>query len=54
MLEPLSQMMLRLQKKGGESQFFELVINVYMKALQSDGIVGLYRCFNVSCVGIIV
>ena len=41
------------KKKGGESQFFELV-NAYMKALQLDGIVGLYRCLNVSCAGIIV
>ncbi|XP_020224546.1 ADP,ATP carrier protein 1, mitochondrial [Cajanus cajan] len=40
-------------KKGGERQFNGLV-DVYRKTLQSDGIVGLYRGFNVSIVGIIV
>ncbi|KAK8513434.1 hypothetical protein V6N13_002178 [Hibiscus sabdariffa] len=40
-------------KKGGERQFNGLV-DVYKKTLQSDGIAGLYRGFNISCVGIIV
>ncbi|KAJ8431175.1 hypothetical protein Cgig2_019851 [Carnegiea gigantea] len=40
-------------KKGGERQFNGL-IDVYKKTLQSDGIAGLYRGFNISCVGIIV
>ncbi|OIW08949.1 hypothetical protein TanjilG_05925 [Lupinus angustifolius] len=40
-------------KNGGERQFNGL-IDVYKKTLKSDGIVGLYRGFNVSLVGIIV
>lgn len=40
-------------KKGGERQFNGM-IDVYRKTLQSDGIAGLYRGFNISCVGIIV
>ncbi|KAL5981965.1 ADP/ATP carrier protein [Asimina triloba] len=40
-------------KKGGGRQFNGL-IDVYRKTLQSDGIAGLYRGFNISCVGIIV
>jgi solute carrier family 25 (adenine nucleotide translocator) protein 4/5/6/31 len=40
-------------KKGGERQFNGLV-DVYKKTLKSDGISGLYRGFNISCVGIIV
>jgi len=40
-------------KKGGERQFNGL-IDVYSKTLKTDGIVGLYRGFNISCVGIIV
>lgn len=40
-------------KKGGERQFNGL-IDVYRKTLKSDGIAGLYRGFNISCVGIIV
>ncbi|KAK7272034.1 hypothetical protein RJT34_28388 [Clitoria ternatea] len=40
-------------KKGGERQFNGLV-DVYRKTLQSDGIAGLYRGFNVSLVGITV
>ncbi|KAK7325039.1 hypothetical protein VNO77_29075 [Canavalia gladiata] len=39
--------------KGGERQFNGLV-DVYRKTLNSDGVAGLYRGFNVSCVGIIV
>ncbi|TVU48537.1 hypothetical protein EJB05_08176 [Eragrostis curvula] len=40
-------------KKGGERQFNGLV-DVYKKTLASDGMRGLYRGFNISCVGIIV
>ena len=40
-------------KKGGERQFNGL-IDVYRKTFASDGIAGLYRGFNLSCVGIIV
>jgi len=40
-------------KKGGERQFNGL-IDVYTKTLKSDGVAGLYRGFNISCVGIIV
>ncbi|KAK6919081.1 Mitochondrial substrate/solute carrier [Dillenia turbinata] len=40
-------------KKGGERQFSGL-FDVYKKTIASDGVVGLYRGFNISCVGIIV
>lgn len=40
-------------KKGGERQFNGL-FDVYRKTLATDGIAGLYRGFNISCVGIIV
>jgi len=40
-------------KKGGERQFNGL-IDVYRKTIKSDGIPGLYRGFNISCVGIII
>jgi len=40
-------------KKGGARQFNGLV-DVYRKTLATDGIQGLYRGFNISCVGIIV
>ena len=40
-------------KSGGQRQFNGL-IDVYKKTLASDGIVGLYRGFTVSVVGIIV
>lgn len=39
--------------KGGERQFNGL-IDVYVKTIKSDGPVGLYRGFVISCVGIIV
>eukprot|EP01018_Ginkgo_biloba_P010043 Gb_12321 [translate_table: standard] len=39
--------------KGGERQFNGL-IDVYRKTMKTDGIAGLYRGFNISCVGIIV
>jgi len=40
-------------KKGGERQFNGM-IDVYRKTLAADGVQGLYRGFNISCVGIIV
>jgi len=40
-------------KKGSERQFNGL-IDVYRKTMKSDGVAGLYRGFNISCVGIIV
>lgn len=40
-------------KGGGERQFNGL-IDVYRKTFKSDGFVGLYRGFVISCVGIIV
>jgi len=40
-------------KKGGARQFNGL-IDVYRKTLATDGIQGLYRGFNISCVGIVV
>jgi len=40
-------------KKGGERQFNGM-IDVYRQTLKSDGIVGLYRGFVISCVGIVV
>jgi len=46
-------MIINLPKKGGERQFNGL-IDVYTKTLKTDGIAGLYRGFNISCVGIIV
>jgi len=40
-------------KKGGSREFNGL-LDVYRKTLKTDGIAGLYRGFNISCVGIIV
>ena len=40
-------------KKGGERQF-NGIIDVYKKTLATDGFVGLYRGFVISCVGIVV
>ena len=40
-------------KKGRERQFNGLV-DVYTKTIKKNGIAGLYRGFNISCVGIIV
>jgi solute carrier family 25 (adenine nucleotide translocator) protein 4/5/6/31 len=41
-------------KKGGGERQFNGLVDVYKKTLASDGIVGLYRGFVVSCVGIVV
>ncbi|XP_048757973.1 uncharacterized protein LOC125668185 [Ostrea edulis] len=40
-------------KGGGERQFNGMV-DVYRKTIASDGLVGLYRGFVISCVGIVV
>jgi len=40
-------------KKGGSRQFSGL-FDVYRQTLKTDGMAGLYRGFNISCVGIIV
>lgn len=44
---------LKNSKKGGQKQFNGLV-DVYKKTLASDGFVGLYRGFVISCVGIVI
>jgi solute carrier family 25 (adenine nucleotide translocator) protein 4/5/6/31 len=44
---------MKAAKKGGQRQFNGL-IDVYRKTIASDGVAGLYRGFNISCVGIIV
>ncbi|KAL2940952.1 ADP ATP carrier protein mitochondrial [Bienertia sinuspersici] len=41
-------------KKGGGDRQYNGLIDVYRKTWASDGISGLYRGFNISCVGIIV
>jgi len=41
-------------KKGGGERQFNGLVDVYKKTLKTDGIAGLYRGFNISCVGIIV
>lgn len=41
-------------KKGGGERQFNGLVDVYRKTIKSDGIAGLYRGFNISCVGIIV
>ena len=43
----------KVSKIGGEREFNGL-IDVYKKKLKYDGVVGLYRGFNVSLTGIIV
>jgi solute carrier family 25 (mitochondrial adenine nucleotide translocator), member 4/5/6/31 len=40
--------------KGGGDRQFNGLVDVYRKTLKSDGVAGLYRGFNISCVGIIV
>lgn len=44
---------LKSSSKGGEREYNGL-IDVYRKTLQTDGVVGLYRGFVISCVGIVV
>jgi len=41
-------------KKGGGERQFNGLLDVYRKTLKTDGIVGLYRGFNISVVGIVV
>jgi len=41
-------------KKGAGDRQFNGLLDVYRKTLATDGIAGLYRGFNISCVGIIV
>ena len=40
--------------KGGGDRQFNGLVDVYSKTIKSDGIVGLYRGFVISCVGIVV
>lgn len=40
--------------KGASERQFNGLIDVYSKTLKSDGFVGLYRGFFISCVGIVV
>lgn len=40
--------------KGGGDRQFNGLVDVYRKTLKSDGFVGLYRGFVISCVGIVV
>ena len=40
--------------KGGSERMYNGMIDVYAKTLKSDGFVGLYRGFVVSCIGIVV
>ena len=40
--------------KGNSEREFNGLIDVYRKTLASDGVVGLYRGFVISCVGIVV
>lgn len=42
------------KKGGGHERQFNGMVDVYKKTIQSDGIVGLYRGFVISCVGIVV
>ena len=44
---------LKNAKKGGEKQYKGL-IDVYKQTFKTDGIVGLYRGFVISCVGIVI
>jgi len=44
----------KMSKKGAGERQFNGLIDVYRKTLKSDGIVGLYRGFAISCFGIIV
>jgi solute carrier family 25 (adenine nucleotide translocator) protein 4/5/6/31 len=44
---------LKNPKKGGSKEFSGLV-DVYKKTLATDGFVGLYRGFMISCVGIVI
>jgi len=45
---------LKSTKKGGGERKYNGLIDVYRKTLKSDGFVGLYRGFVISCVGIVI
>ena len=45
---------LKSTKKGGGERKYNGLIDVYRKTLATDGFVGLYRGFVISCVGIII
>jgi solute carrier family 25 (adenine nucleotide translocator) protein 4/5/6/31 len=38
----------------GKKREYQGLLDVYKKTLRSDGIAGLYRGFNISCIGIVV
>lgn len=40
--------------KGSGERMYNGMIDVYSKTMKSDGFVGLYRGFVISCVGIVV
>lgn len=44
----------KVSKKGGGERQFNGLLDVYRKTYKSDGIIGLYRGFNISCVGIVI
>lgn len=44
---------LKSAKRGGQKQYSGL-IDVYKKTIATDGVVGLYRGFVISCVGIVI
>ncbi|CAL9204992.1 unnamed protein product [Musa hybrid cultivar] len=44
----------RMKIDIGNGLLFNGLVDVYRKTVQSDGVVGLYRGFNISCVGIFV
>merc|ERR1712070_1318490 len=45
---------LKSNKKGSGERQFKGLIDVYKKTIASDGVVGLYRGFCASCLGIII
>lgn len=54
MLELLSKWCQGSKEGGSWGWQFNGLVDVYKKTLSSDGIAGLYRGFNISCVGIFV
>jgi len=42
-----------LKSKSGEGRQYNGLIDVYRQTLRTDGVVGLYRGFVISCVGIV-
>ena len=41
-------------KAKGKEREFNGMVDVYVKTIKSDGLVGLYRGFVISCVGIFI